>query len=319
MYTPPPVILPPASRFAGMVAEPARRSIRLAEPQSSPIPPSATEVVVDYFYHAGEYWRARVPLDGVATVLGQAFNFSPLLQRKGPTGPEVVRDERGYPRRRIRWLNHVQARFQLAADAPMRLYPLGGDLDQQPVIEIHDFIYSIEAAGPPGVLFNLWDAMAGNMLSAHRFLSTEEMVFERIAVESQYVFESAPLKLSADQRRELLVMGLERSNRAGDTEPYIMYRPCVTNNCVSNPLRMLDKVVKYRGFHRLGALLYRLPLNPRLYLRLRGLDGDPRHHKLLRDEFASFLQDPATQARKREYVRAGIKRRREGRTQTPQG
>src|SRR5690606_25096306 len=150
----------------------------------------------------------------------------------------------------------------------------------------------------------------------HRFLSTEEMVFERIAVESQYVFESAPLQLSVDQRRRLLVMALERSHRAGDHEPYIMYRPCVTNNCASNPFRMLDQVVKYRGLHRLGAILYRLPLNPRLYLRLRGLDGDLSHHKLLRGEFASFLEDPATQARKREYVRAGIKRRREGRNQT---
>jgi hypothetical protein len=66
-------------------------------------------------------------------------------------------------------------------------------------------------------------------------------------------------------------------------------------------------------------MLYRLPLNPRLYLRLRGLDGDPRHHKLLRDEFASFLADPTTQARKREYVREGIKRRRAGKGRIAKG
>ena len=53
----------------------------------------------------------------------------------------------------------------------------------------------------------------------------------------------------------------------------------------------------------MGALLYRLPLNPRLYLRVRGLYPDPQQRRLVRDEFAGFIDAPDTQARKRDYVR----------------
>ena len=96
-------------------------------------------------------------------------------------------------------------------------------------------------------------------------------------------------------------------------ERYYLYRPCGTNNCTSNPFKILDSVVDYTRSQRLGALLYRLPLNPRFYLRIRGLDTNPNVRFSLRDEFSEFVNNPSTQQRKRQYVRLQIAARRKTR------
>ena len=161
--------------------------------------------------------------------------------------------------------------------------------------------------------FGFRDAIRGNLISAHRFVSTEEMVFERIVVEGQYVLESAPIPLTDEQKQDLLRAAVHRSHQAGMNERYYMYRCCATNNCTSNPLRMLDDHVQYKWRQRWGSRLFRLPLHPRLYLRVRGMDADPSFRKKLRDEFADFIQDQSTQQRKREHVRQRIRQLRAAR------
>jgi hypothetical protein len=311
---------PRGRRYAGKPFDvSSRHSIRLADaPGAGPGDSAGDYLIVDYFYHAGEYWRARIPLDGVVAVFGQAFNFSQPKTRPGPEGPELVTDPQGVPKRRIPWLNHVQCRFAFAPDKPVELHPLEAE-DTQPARErIHDLVYSIEAVGPIGVRFNLRDALAGNLIGAHRMLSTHEMVFERIVVENMHVIESPPLPLDPDQRRAAIRAAIDRSHRAGMSETYYLYRCCGTNNCTSTPLREIDRIARYGFRQRLGSWLYRLPLNPRLYLRMRGLDSDPAVRRLLREEFAHFIQDPQTQQRKRDYVRRVIARRRKQRSQEAQ-
>jgi hypothetical protein len=78
---------------------------------------------------------------------------------------------------------------------------------------------------------------------------------------------------------------------------------------------MLDSIAQYPWKHRLGALLYRLPLSPRMYLRVRGMDSDPDETRLVRDDFQDYIQDKATQQRKRDYVRAKTRALREARKQ----
>ncbi len=102
-------------------------------------------------------------------------------------------------------------------------------------------------------------------------------------------------------------------NKHGMSETYYLYRLFGTNNCTSSPLQILDKVMRYRWHHRFGAMLYRLPINPRFYLRVRGLDSDPSIRKLLRAEFDEYIQDPDTQARKRQWVRQVAQARRAAR------
>lgn len=269
------------------------------------------EAVVRYFYHAGQFWLARVPLDGVESIYGQAFNFSTPKRRRTETGTEVIKDARGVPIPRFGFINHVQCRFRLAKGKSIKLFPMDGDIHDTPSAEIDDFVYSIEAVGPPGISFGFRNGMAGNLMCAHRFLSTQEMVFERVAVLGYYIRESPPLPLSTGEMRDLLVKSIRRSDQAGLDETYYLYRCCGTNNCTSNPFTILDSVLQYTGWQKIGAVLYRLPLNPRLYLRVRGLDSNPREYRLVRGEFMDFLNLPETRRRKREVVRAEIRKRRE--------
>lgn len=268
---------------------------------------------VDYFYHDGAFWSARVPLD-VVDVFGQSLNFSKVRTRRGKSGPEIVYDQRGQPKPLFSFINHLQTRFKL--DQPIELYPLQtGNTDSdptqgEPVHQLNDFVYSVEATGVPGIEFNFSNGLRGNLLCMHRFLSTQEMAFERIVVLGQYLWESPALPLSKADMRMVLMKSLERSDRAGLDEVYYLYRCCGTNNCTSNPFQIVDECVRYPFWQRLGALAYRLPLNPRLYLWMRGLDSDPGYSKLVRTDFESFIADPQTQQRKRNVVRKMIQQRR---------
>ena len=301
--------MPAWSRFAGQEMDCSyKRSIELCGVSNGRIDDAASHVTVDYFYSGGQYWRAEIPLDGVDQVYGQVFNFSRAKTRKGKNGPETRLNARGLPKPKLPILNHCQSRFTFQASQPVRLSPMPGE-ERQP-LDLTDLVYSIEATGPPGVTFNLRDAVGGNLVCAHRILSTLDMAFERIAVENMYITQSPPLALEPAEKRALLVKSLERSHAAGMTEPYYLLRCCGTNNCTSNPFSILDQVVDYTWPQWLGSQLYRLPLHPRFYLWVRGLDSDPTYFKFVRDEFSAFLNDPATKQRKRDYVRKQIAIRR---------
>ena len=305
------LIMPRFSRYAGEpVDTSSRRSIIVVESNGEALGFGAAEATIDYFYHDDTYWRAVIPLHRIVTVYGQAFNFSRPRTRRTAEGTEILFDRRGLPKRTVPFLYHVQSRFVLEPSVPARLYPLGSKPTGRPAHEICDLVYSVEAVGPPGVRFGLGDGLRGHLLSSHRILSTEQMVFERIVVQNQYVTESPPLPLSDIDKHELLVASLVRGGRAGMDEPYYLFRCIGTNNCTSNPFRILDQVVDYTIPQRIGSMLYRLPINPRFYLWMRGLDSEPGTLKLVRDEFQEFIADKDTQRRKRVVVRAEIQRRR---------
>jgi hypothetical protein len=309
-------LCPRGRRYAGEPFDTtSRHSVQIVVPQGhqQPIDPHDACVVVDYLYHLGDYWRARIPLNGVTEIRGQAFNFSKIKTKPGPSGPEPIFDHRGVPRRSISALNHIQTRFIFDSVQPIELYQLTAEEACEPSHLINDIVYSIEAVGPLGVKFNFRDAMAGNVIAAHRLYSTQEMVFERIVVENMYVLETAPLRLDAPQRRAALAASILRSHEAGMNETYYLYRPCHTNNCTSSPFREIDRIADYSVAQWLGSFLYRLPLNPRLYLRLRGLDSDSTVTNLVRDEFRDYVGDAETVRRKREYVRSHIRAMRDAR------
>jgi len=314
------ILMPWGSRYAGQAADASsRRSIEIKPSGDGRelIGTRDSHSVVDYFYHEGRFWRAIIPLDGIDQVFGQAFNFSKPRIRRGENGHEILFNKHGLPRRTIPILNHAQSRFTLKPDQPAELYPLGSEEFGVPVHRIHDIIYSLEVVGPVGITFNVRDGLAGNLITAHRFLSIHEMVFERLVVEKQYVTESPPLPLEERETRALFIESLLRSHRAGMTEPYYLYRMCGTNNCTSNPFQIVDSVVKYRWPQRIGSGLYRLPLNPRFYLWVRGLDSDPSFRKLVRSEFEAYIADASIQQRKRDYVRHQIRIRRAAREAQP--
>ncbi len=182
-----------------------------------------------------------------------------------------------------------------------------------PLIEIYDFIYSLEAIGPPGVEYNAVDGLLGNLIAAHRFFSTEEMVFERIVVQNQYVIETHIPKLDCLQKRELLVRSILRSHQAAMSERYYLLRLCKTNNCTSSPFQILDSVAHYSFFQRLGTGLYRFPISPMLYLRIRGFVTPSSRQTLVRDEFQTYIQDPVVQERKSAFLKRRSQAKRDAR------
>jgi hypothetical protein len=296
--------MPEWSRYSGQPVDVSRRRlifIRELSEDSSAV--NVDHLTVDYFLHESTFRTAVIPLIGVSDVYGQSFNFSAARIRRTPDGSEVVRNRQGLPKRKIPILNHVQSRFQFQTGTGIRLYPLFDEMLSDPVAVVDDFVYSLEVTGPPGVKFNMKDGLRGNLLSAHRMLSTREMVFERLVVENQTLTESPPLPLNETEKRSLLLESLCRSHRAGMTEPYYLYRVCGTNNCTSSPLQILDRVVQYNLLQRIGSMLYRLPLSPRFYLRVRGLDASPGQRNLVRAEFAAYIDHPETRARKRVYLK----------------
>jgi hypothetical protein len=305
-------------RYSGQAVDRSSRRCITIVPWQSPtdqqstalIADEDTSVVIDNFYHEGTFWIAVVPLNHLDQVTGQAFNFSKPRTKQGANGPEIVINRHGLPKRTIPWLNHLQCRFTLQGEQAICLYPQGAETTGDPAHQIRDFVYTVDAVGPTGVTFNLRDGLAGNLYSAHRFLSTREMVFERIVVGGQTLTETPPLPLNDRLKRALLVKSLLRSHRAGANEPYYLYRCCRTNNCTSNPFQILDQEMDYSLLQRIGALLYRLPFSPRLYLRLRGLDSDPTVRKLVRNEFEDYIQAPETQQRKRDTIRKKLRVKR---------
>ena len=253
-------------------------------------------VIVDNFFHDGQFWRARIPL-AVEQVLGQAFNFSSVrtVQDKNGRRPEV--DEWGHPQRRFSFINHLQARFWLAED--VELFRTDSKATQ-PCHRMRDFVYSVEATGPPGIKFSLLNGLLGRLTCTHRFLSTSEMIFEKFVLQNYVVEESPPLPLTDAELRAVLVGSIERSVHSAPDERYYLCLPFATNNCTSNPFRIVDQVARYSFRQRLGSMLFRLPLHPRFYLWVRGLDVDPGHRKFVHTDYEPFVASEKTQARKRE-------------------
>jgi hypothetical protein len=245
-------------------------------------------IVVEGFYHAAEFWTAVIPRGGVQAILGQRLNFSkPLRRSDGTSRPSIF------------FLNHVQARVLMHADQPLCLFPAGAEPIGEPAHRIVDFSYSVEAVGPRGRKWNLLDAILGNLAVVHRFLSTEEVAFERIVRARMTVKQSPPLPLEAKLLNRMLHEALQQSHAAGLDHPYFMFRlPCSATNCTSEPLKMLDRVIKTPLWR---SRFYRFPVYPSGYLKLRGLWQDGPTTPTLNEQMADWIGGDEVRRRRQAY------------------
>ncbi len=240
------------------------------------------------FYHRGAFWRATIPKRGVAEVIGQRLNFSkPKRAKDGTSRPSLF------------FLNHVQARLKMAPESAVRLFPPDAG-SSAPAHEIVDFCYSVEAVGPHGRIWNLSDALLGNLAIVHRFLSLEDVAFERIVRERRTILQSPPLPLDPEVRDAVLREAIRESHTTGLTKPYFMFRlPFTATNCTSEPLKLLDGVLRTppgpRFFHR-------LPIHPRGYLKIRGLWQEGRAVPTLNDEMVEWLAGDEARQRRRIHL-----------------
>jgi hypothetical protein len=244
---------------------------------------------VEGFYYRGEFWTAVVPKQGVAEIIGQRLNFS-----------KQKRQDDGTSRSTLFFLNHVQARITMRADRGIALYPSRRAPDGDPQHRVTDFCYSVEAVGPHGRRWNLTDALLGNLAIVHRFLSTEDVAFERIVRERMTILQSPPLPLEPCERDQMLCEAIRESHNAGLTRPYFMIRlPGTATNCTSEPLRLLDRVLRSPAWQR---FFHRLPVHPRGYLQLRGLWTSGQVVPTLNEQMAEWIESDAAKQRRQIHV-----------------
>lgn len=277
-------VMPAWSAYAG-------ETFNLSERRPLAIVSESDEAfVVTGFYHRAEFWKAVVPKRGVREIIGQRFNFSkPRRHQDGTTSHPLF------------FANHVQARIRMEPEEPLRLYHLDADPAAEPAHEVTDFAYSVEAVGPHGRTWNTWDAMLGNLAIVHRFLSIEDVAFERIMRERMTVLQSPPLPLEADILNQMLHEAIRESHTAGLARPYFMFRPPFSaTNCTSEPLKVLDSVLRTPRSRR---FLRRFPIHPRGYLKLRGLWQDGPAAPTLNEQMAEWLASGAAKERREIHVR----------------
>jgi hypothetical protein len=245
--------------------------------------------VVDGFYHRGEFWTAVIPKRGVAQIIGQQLNFSkPKRGKDGTTKPSMF------------FLNHVQARLIMSPDCPARLYPAGTQPAADPAHTLTDFCYSVEAVGPHGRRWNPSDALLGNLAVVHRFLSIHEVVFERIVLARMSVVQSPPLPLEPHERDTMLCEAIRESHATGIMNPYFMFRiPGTATNCTSEPLKLLDRVLRTPREQR---FFHRLPIWPRGYLKLRGLWQEGQPNPTLNEQMAAWIAGDEARERRRIHL-----------------
>ncbi len=259
-------------------------------------------VLVSGFYHQAAFWKAVVPKQGVAAISGQRLNFS-----KPWRGPD------GATRSSVFFLNHVQARVQMRADRPLLLYAADAEPAGEPSHRIADFSYSVEAVGPRGRKWNLTDALLGNLAVVHRFLSTEEVAFERIVRARMTVVQSPPLPLDGELLDTMLHEAIRQSAAAGLEHPYFMFRlPFSATNCTSEPLKLLDGVLRTPHWR---SRFYRFPVHPRGYLKLRGLWQSGQTVPTLNEQMADWIASDEVRQRRHTHREQKKQHPRSGRSQ----
>lgn len=221
---------------------------------------------VEHFSHQNRFWRAEIPVNGIEDVIGQGFNFS-----SGGNLP----------------VNHVQARFKMKSTHPIMLTAMDGSGD---TATISDFVSTVEGVGPVGIVWNTWDAVVGNLVNAHRLVSIEQIVVDRIINEHYEMPQYLVSPLSDEEKRDGLIRILRDADEAQMKQAYYLFLPRRrSKNCTSTKFDVLDATVRYKYFHqRVAALLLNdLPLSPVVYLRLRGRLGNKLQS--LNEEFAPLI------------------------------
>ncbi|MEX0679092.1 MAG: hypothetical protein WD063_18605 [Pirellulales bacterium] len=126
------------------------------------------------------------------------------------------------------------------------------------------------------------------------------MAFERIVRERMTVLESPPLPLERELLNKMLDEAIRESHNVGLSRPYFMFRlPFSATNCTSEPLKLLDRVLRTPRRRR---FLYRLPIHPRGYLKLRGLWPIGPAPATLNEQMAEWLASDEAKGRREIHI-----------------
>ncbi len=194
-----------------------QRSAQLLDSESEDI------LRVANFGHAGQFWIAEIPANGVAEVIFQIQYFNVL------PSPHSA---------------HGQLRFRMKPDQAVNLTPqIPGSWPKESVT-LADFIYSANAIGVRhGIPWDPFGGMVGFYAIAHQFTSLDDSIdiihgFPFTDRVEQYI-----LTLTDTQKQQLLRTALQRSTQLGISQEY----NTVNRNCTTEALAAIDRVTGYSG------------------------------------------------------------------------
>lgn len=252
----------PRGPFAGRCLDTSdERSIRiLSRDQAARYgmkPGGERTLVFANLRHAGRYWVAEVDPQAVEEVILQVEYFPAIVPAA-----------------------HTQLCFRFRPGQGPRLVPQAGPADSG-VTRLPDLVYSVEAAflvdGEP---YDLVKGMQDHYATAYRFVSLEDR-YRSMVLEQHHRVEQIGLKLTAEDRRRLLIRSLRDSDAAQLGRMY----HTLALNCTTELMRAIDRSVTYSAWERVMTavtfVLDRVPTQCRGQLALRGLL--PEHDRPLPD------------------------------------
>ncbi len=219
----------PKGRYRGRCLDTrqARSIVHLSAEQAAPYGGlSSSEIVVANVFHDDAFWVARIPADGIETVLFQLEYFPAIV----PAG-------------------HTQFRLRFSADQPVRLIGQAG-ANAGATATLRDLVLSVEAIGQLGYQYDVVRGLTNEFGAVYRVLSLDAKV-EHMIIAQDHEVEQWELELTTDEKRELLANFLDESDIRGMS---FMYNTLFLN-CTNELVRVLDDSVSYTVGEQLKRFL----------------------------------------------------------------
>ncbi|MBS1985647.1 MAG: hypothetical protein JST16_15905 [Bdellovibrionales bacterium] len=188
------------------------------------------DVYVANFSHAGKFWIARIPQDGIQNIYYQ-IEYFPVLPVVGSLPPFD------------KLASHSELRFQMKMGNEVYLIPQNRKDDSQ-VLRLRNFVFSSEAVMRRGDTFDLINkGTQGFYAIGYRFTSLDDKIKSMI-LEQHHQVDQILLNLNDAAKERVLETALhmsDSSNRGGMPEIYNSW----DKSCITEAFRTLDQATDY--------------------------------------------------------------------------
>jgi hypothetical protein len=172
-------------------------------------------IEVANFKHAGKWWKAKIPKNGIDSVLFQIIDFTsiPIIE-----------------------MAHTQYRIVMKPDSPILLHSQDLSKPEESSI-VGDFIITSNVAGPHGEGFNALKGFAPNFNLITRLQSWDDRAAEEIAGDHSTVMQQ-DLLLKPEEKKALLLNGIHGAQK----DWYNVSYHTLHRNCTTAAFDLLDTV-----------------------------------------------------------------------------
>lgn len=186
-------------------------------------------VTIANFYHAGEFYIARLPVSAVNSVVLLEAPFSPVASH---TMLRFATDSKSS----VELIAKIESLPETAnREIPIYIEPL-----EKPLL-VKDMVLSIDGAEPRGQGgWNLKDAVRGLYTISYRMVSIQER-FRWFVLEGTPIHQTK-LNLTPEEAQRTLRLGIEKSQTIAWSRPYRL----LSANCTNLALRLVKESNPYK-------------------------------------------------------------------------